>query len=368
MNRWSQQIRSGVRRGWQALIGLAAFWLLAGSLLQPAAAVTVTDVFAAEVEVPAGGGLPEAFDIALEHVLVKATGLPALGTSAARASLVGDAAAWVSRYSTLPENRVRVEFDPTAVQAALDAAGQPLWGAERPLIMLWFAADLGNGNRQLLGTDSAGLGADDAAADAVRERLLETAANRGLPVVLPLLDSEDLAAVSFADVWGEFEPPLRVAADRYRAEALLVGRARTLDPDRGRVRWRLYTGSDVVAWEGDVAAGPGQAADYFAQAQATFAGASDRVRLRVGNIATLREYGQLRRYLLSLNVVAGATIVRVRDDQIEFELTVRGDATRLAQTLDSGGRLQPAAPARDTGPTGGMARAADLNYDWVGAR
>jgi len=212
------------------------------------------------------------------------------------------------------------------------------------------------------------MGTDEAAADAVRELLLEVAAGRGLPVVLPLLDSEDLAQVSFADVWGEFAPPLRAAAERYGAEALLVGRARSLETDRGRVRWRLFTDGEVVAWEGDLAAGPAQAADYFAQAQATFAGAADRVRLRVGNIDTLNKYGQLRRYLLGLNVVAGASVERVRDDQVEFELTVRGDAARLAQALDSGGRLQVATQAPATVAPGGITRAADLYYDWVGSR
>lgn len=368
MNRRFQQTNSGARRSGRAGAQLALVWVLSCVLLPSASAVTATDIFAAEVDLPAGGGLSAAFDAALERVLVKATGSPALGSSAARDSLVRDSAALVSRYSTLPDNRVRVEFEPTAVQAALDAAGQPVWGAERPLVAVWYAADLGNGNRQLLGADSAGIGADYAVADAVRERLLEVAADRGLPVVLPLLDSEDLARVSFADVWGEFEPPLRAATERYTAEALLVGRARSLDPDDGRVRWRLFTGSDVIAWQGDVDSGPAQAAEYFAQALATFAGAADRVRLQVGNVDTLSKYGQLRSYLLGLNVVAGATIVRVQDDQIEFELTVRGDAARLAQALDGGGRMQSGEQVVDAGMPGGMVRAADLYYDWLGAR
>lgn len=353
--------RFGHRRPAPLLCGLLVAVAVAG-LPRAAHAEVPVEVFAAEVELPERGGLPAAFDAALERVLIKASGSPALGTASARRSITRDSGALVSRYSTLADNQVRVEFDREALQAALDAAGQPVWGAERPLVALWYAVDAGAGNRELLGEVAETAGAGDEPVDALRQQLLDAAEARGLPVVLPLLDGEDRRRISFADVWGEFAEPLRVASARYEADALLVGRARSFDPDARRVRWRLFVGREVVAWEGTPAAGPAQAADYFAQRLATFAGAAGQVRLEVGNIDTLAKYGRLRRYLLGLSVVAGASIVRVDDDRIEFELTVRGDANRLREALDSGGPLTAALAAAPVSTA--LVRPADLRYVW----
>ena len=38
-----------------------------------------------------------------------------------------------------------------------------------------------------------------------RERILEIADRRGLPLVFPLLDTTDIQNVSFSDIWGGFD-------------------------------------------------------------------------------------------------------------------------------------------------------------------
>ena len=63
----------------------------------------------------------------------------------------------------------------------------------------------------------------DAARGRPRLKLLRGGrTNAGLPIALPLLDLEDMTAVTFADVWGGFDEPVQRASTRYRADATLI--------------------------------------------------------------------------------------------------------------------------------------------------
>lgn len=344
------------------LVVAAVCALALALVVAPARAVVLDSVYAAEVDMPDRGGLNAAFDEALGQVLIKVTGVPALGTAAARRSLVSDSAALVRKYSTEADNRVRVEFNGPALQAALDQAGQPVWGADRPLLALWYAVDEGNGRRVVL---PAAAESGEAMLTKLRTRLLESADARGLPVVLPLVDAEDLGQVSFADLWGNFREPLERASRRYGADGILLGRSRSLAPDARRVRWTLTTRTDQFAWEGSVADGPAQAASYLAQSLATYANAADTLRLMVTGVDNLSRYGQVRKHLLALNVVAGAAVARVEEDRVEFDLVVRGDAARLQQALDAGRLLSRAEAQSVPAAPGPGTRLPDLVYRWA---
>src|SRR5258706_15949695 len=78
---------------------------------------------------------------------------------------------------------------------------------------------------------------------AVRKELLAVADERGLPVTLPLLDVQDLRAVTFADVWGGFEDRVAAASARYRADALLIGRVRP-GLIGNQIEWLLVVGAE----------------------------------------------------------------------------------------------------------------------------
>ncbi|NND53672.1 MAG: DUF2066 domain-containing protein [Gammaproteobacteria bacterium] len=324
-----------------------------------ARAVRVPGVYAAEVDLPSGSnGLREAFDAALEQVLVKVSGRDSLGNAGARRSLVPDAGKLVRQYSRLPRGRVRVEFDGVQLERILDAAGQPVWGIERPLLAVWYAVDDGAGNRTILdGNDTSGR------KGRLRAQLQAAADARGLPVVFPLVDAEDLSRMSFADVWGNFTAPLQQASRRYSADGLLIGRARSLSTGERRVRWTVVTRTEQFAWEGSVSGGPGEAASWLSQRLATVADTGGAVRLVVGDINSIDRLGRLQKYLRSLNIVQSAQIVQVRDDRIEFELQVRGDSSRLQRSLDNG-RLLSRVTA-DAAPVAAGARRPDLIYNWA---
>ena len=62
--------------------------------------------------------------------------------------------------------------------------------------------------------------------ETVREQIVAAADERGLPIAWPLLDLQDLNAVTCTDVWGGFEDEIVAASARYRSDAVLIGKVR----------------------------------------------------------------------------------------------------------------------------------------------
>ncbi|HJP04894.1 MAG: hypothetical protein CL799_08970 [Chromatiales bacterium] len=337
-----------------------------GGLTVNAQAARVDDLYGAIGNLPkAGAQLNVAFDEALSQVLVKVTGLPELGGPGARNSLFADSARVVQRYSMLSDTEVRVEFDSKAVRNVLDRAGQPVWGRDRPLVALWLAIDAGGGQRVILAEGSrTPIATDPDALERVCNDLETVADQRGLPIVLPLADAQDLRQVSFSDLWGDFRQPVVAASKRYGAEAVLIGRTRSLDPVQQGVRWTLVAGDEQASWQGDLANGPAYAAEFFAQRLATYADSAGALRVLVTDVDSLDAYGQLQNYFGSLNIVESASVVRVNGDSVEFELVVRGDLSRLSRALDANRQLQSVAIRAAEEYLNTISRRPDLVYAW----
>jgi hypothetical protein len=296
----------------------------------PSAAVP-DDLYSATVELSDSSQKARyaAFDSALAQVLVKVTGRTSASNDI-RQQLFPDSHRLVQRYRKIPPDQVYAAFDAGAIRRGLDAAGQPVWGGNRPLVAVWLAIDTGSGQRYLL---SDGSGDSGGQLDLLRTDLLESASERGLPVVLPLLDASDRAQIGVADVWGGFLDRVNSASRRYGAEALLVGRTTDISSSSSNVRWTLSYAGQQSTWEGGIASGPARTADILARQFATTAGSEGRLRLSVSGIDSIDAYGQLRNYLQNLDIVESAGVAMVEADRVNFELVVRGDAARLERVL-----------------------------------
>ncbi len=339
---------------------LFALFSLALAVVVTAEAARVDDLYVAEValEENTGAARSAAFSKALNQVLVKVTGLEALPEE--QAASFSNAAPFIRQYRILEKNLIQVTFDPVALRRQLDAAGLPVWSAERPVVMVWLAVDQGQGRRDLLG--AAGMFSQDDSADRYRDSLYAAADARGLPVVLPLLDGEDLSKVSVADAWGGFGDVLVAASERYAADATLVGRLREVGAEGTQVRWSMYVAEERVSeWEGDVAAGPRVVADILAQQLATYAADADAITVTVRDIVSLEQYSRALRYLRSLSIVDQVGVSRVLGSAVEFSVTARSDSERLSRDIARGGVFEAVETAAPAEPQEG-------NADWSSFR
>jgi hypothetical protein len=328
------------------------FWWLALVFMLPVAnadAAPVDSLFAAEVSPRSGAtlSLDSAFREALGQVLVKVTGRRDAAVDAQLMGQFNDPRKLVQQYRSDSDGKVWVRFDAAAVKQILDASGQPVWAADRPSTIVWLALDLGGGQRQILSSAEEAsslntqinvpgavvIGRSERLTARVHGELLNAAGRRGLPIVLPLMDSEDLMTVSLSDLWGDFDEPIVSASDRYAADVVLIGRARVFEDGPARVRWTMLMGNEGFDWDGTIGDGPDEVADYLAEQLATSIDASRRLRLQVDGINSLDAYGQATSYLTALGIVESCDIDRVSGDQVVFSLYVRGDSNSLVRVI-----------------------------------
>ncbi|AJE20750.1 DUF2066 domain-containing protein [Azotobacter chroococcum] len=288
---------------------IARLLLLCLSLLSlPALAEQLGGLY--QVREPVASQQPAARDQALQRaldtLLVRLTGKPEVLQNPALAAVRQDPQQLILKYGYEGQALV-VDFDPASTQGQLRQAGLPLWGANRPSLLVWWLNEAG-GTAQLVGD-----GQDSA------QPLRDAAQYRGLPLRLPMADlDEQLVATpeNLASGAG-----LEGVSGRYGANAMLSVRARQ-EGDKWLAQWHLSA-------DGGQSQGTAEAADSTALADAVMLAASERLAerfmgkqeaterltLQVGG-ANLARYAELERTLEPF----GARLRRVEGDRLVYQL------------------------------------------------
>lgn len=286
-----------------------------------------------------------AYQTALDQVLVKVTGNPEAAGSPEMAELFPNPARYVLQYRPGDDNTLVVSLDGAAIETVLRQAGQTIWGSERPLTLIWLAVDWGQGEREVLAADDpTRTTATVRSIDRnrlLRERVQETADRRGVPVVFPLLDAEDLESVSFSDIWGGFDQLLLAASARYGASSVMVGRVRPGMPQRNR--WSHYFADQQRQWSGEPEEAINLLADFLAAAYAIQSNAPpETVTLNVSGVDSVVAYASVQNLMHGLRQIDEFAINAVTGDQIRYTVTVRGGTDSLSRALELSGMLQRA--------------------------
>lgn len=293
-----------------------------------------------------------AFAAAMEKVLVRVTGRRNVAADPGVAGLMSEPGAYVLQFRETVDDELWVAFDGASINEALSAARLPIWGGERPAVLVLLAMDTGGGERYVLASED---DVPDPQRVALREALAEQSDRRGLPVVLPLMDVQDRSVVTFTDLWGGYEEVLLEAAARYDAGAVLLGRYRYDQPDR--VRWTLLEGAEADRWVGRLEDGVGGAAERLSTryAVATDAALEGEVGLAVAGVGSYADFARVLRHLNGLTAVERVSVRALQDDEVTFGLTLRGSLENVDQAIRLGGVLQ----AVDRMPGGPVAAGED---------
>ncbi len=319
--------------------------VLAISGMPLARAVEVPTLYTAEVpfDRTARNGRQRAYDRALNEVLLRVSG-SGLGSDAATINqLFPDSSAYVVQFRQGAADTLWVSFDGQAIERTLREAGQTVWGADRPLTVVWLAVDWGQGRREIVAADDP----DNEQRDArsinrnalLRERVLEVAERRGLPLVFPLMDTTDIQNVTFSDIWGGFDESVIGASRRYDADSILIGRIRT--SGGGRENWSYFFSGDERRWNGPPEQVLNQIADLLAAELAVGGNAPlASVAMSVAGIVSVDAYGNLSRILDNVSVIEEYRITEVSGDRVTVQVDVRGGAERLRRALQFSGLVE----------------------------
>lgn len=325
-------------------IGVAVLWFCAA-----AAAVEMTSLYS--VQVPLDPNDPDsrnfAYQAALTEVLVRVTGTTAVVDSEEIAALFPNPARYVLRYHPGPDSTLVVSLDGPAIENVLRQTGATIWGTDRPLTLVWLAVDWGQGEREIVASDDPQRVSGDARSidrnRLLRERVAEVATHRGIPVLFPLLDTEDLENISFSDIWGGFDDLLLQASTRYEAESVLLGRIRprSLQPNR----WTWYHAGERAGWDGEPEDMIHQLADSLAALYAVSGRAPiGTMRLIISGIDSVNAFGRLQRFMENLRGIDALMIESVAGDRIVYEVAIQGGTERLQRTLELSNMLEMVDP------------------------
>lgn len=332
-------------------------------------AVEVKDLYQGTVMVESRNNERErltAFSDVFRQVLIKVTGNTEVLTLPQVRQAINNAGDYVDTWSyrsisdpvqalPAPANTVRVVepaqrvelsvtfFEPE-VLSLLETANIPLWPGNRPYTLVWLVAQDELGARQLVGASSNGF------AEIIS--LLESEArDRGLPLLLPILDFEDMRAVSANDVWDMDTEKLLQASQRYQSESVLVIRLfRTLSGEvfgkshylfRDQVfELETFEQSEQSFIRQSVSLATDEISAYYA-VLLSGTDSNIQVSLTVEGIKSAEDYAALLAYVANLTDVNDYQVAAVENQTIILRLSTGGQIRQLVETIALSRTLEP---------------------------
>ncbi len=236
------------------------------------------------------------------------------------------------------ERLLWVRFDAAAVNRMLREKGLAIWGSARPSVLLWLSQEQ-QGERVMLQPEML------PEMVAVVE---EQARQRGLAVMLPLMDMEDYQQLPVSALWGGFTGIIQHASSRYGVEVILTGQLVALE-GQWQVEWRLYQDESVESWMGAngalnemVAQGVEQMSDRLAEryTQAIADDSVSQLYVDITGMDNLSDYAKVKAYFESLVMVEQAVLLTMERNRAEFLLNFTGGEEALIQGIKLGRVLE----------------------------
>jgi uncharacterized protein len=283
-----------------------------------------------------------ALPAALGQMLVRLSGDTGIAADPAAQGLMQDAPGLVQRYryrqhvevqDGLPVSRTFLvaRFDPARVDAALAAAGIPVWLPPRPQPVVWLVIDDGSGPRLLGATQAAAVAA-----------LSQRAAQRGLQLQFPQAEAgEQTLLGDIAAGRGEY---LGEASATYGSGIWLLG-SLMRGSEGWRVRWSAYEEGEVLgsttAADADAASLLRQGADLLADSLAAryriaAGGELERIRIALEGLAPLDDYARAMAYLQRLPGVQRVQPVLAEGERLSLEIDLPGGLAQLERLVALG--------------------------------
>ncbi|MCW8331773.1 DUF2066 domain-containing protein [Photobacterium sp. SDRW27] len=328
------------------------FALLIFALLAlPLKAATVTNLYQAQVVLPDTDKQSEkkAREEALEQVLIKVSGQSAITQNEVIRKAVANNSPYISQfgYGSLDgQQTLELTFDRARIRNLLTQASSTLWGEQRPNVLVWMVNEA-NRSRDIVW---------DQSGNAFDPQLKSAADSRGVPVLMPIGDFEDVTAINIPDLWGGFVQPIASASARYQPDAILVVRVRQQADETVQLGWQLFadkpeylTTSRTAPAEGRSAGGSAQAltdmmnqvADFLAEKYAVqLGGASEgHFAIQVDNIQSTEDFFALERMLTNMTSVASANASKLQGNKVFFGINLLSSESAFKRELGQDRRL-----------------------------
>lgn len=286
----------------------------------------------------------------LKQVIVKVVGNSSVVEKADLTVVLDKATTLVQQYEyhrtnvvqadlTQPDQLVlKQRFDADGVNKAIRDLGLPIWGRVRPDILAWVALQQ-DGKQTLLGLENS--------ETKLIQPLNEAAEQRGLPILLPLMDLDDLSQVSFDAVWQKDDAVVQAASLRYGADILLLAQV-NLDNGNATIEWQALIDGDIKRWQSQgqlpdaFKHGIGELADVLANRFSQTIDTNQAVQRLQMNISDVMDYGDFTRlmtYLRQLDYITDIRVMNLNEQKLDLDIAFNGNLQVLQRTLAVGRML-----------------------------
>ncbi len=226
----------------------------------------------------------------------------------------------------------KIRYDAYLVNQLLKGVNLPVWGSNRPDLLMWIAIE-DEGVQQVLSATEA---------LPAREVLKAEADRRGVPLIFPLMDIEDVNNLSYNELWYLFRDKLETASSRYSPEAVLAGKLYRRTDTTWSSRWLFLFDNTAYGFaiqsdekvQGAVQA-LGVAADHLAEHYAVSSGENHgiTVEIEVLSVDNIKHYAQTLHYLEEIATIRQVSLVRVEKNRLVFNVTADGNLKKLQEII-----------------------------------
>lgn len=218
---------------------------------------------------------------------------------------------------------LQLDFEPRLIDELIQEAGMPIWGSNRPVTILWLAAEK-DFQRNIVKQEEL--------RESLSHMIMENAQRRGIPVILPLMDLEDELSVSISDVWGRFNSSIVDASKRYAADSIVTGRISQIGEF-----WQAklsYINQDVerqMEFEAEseealMATLSDQIAENLCQKYCVVQEVVSRmIRMQISGVGNFANFKKVEKYLSDLSSIRKVEVDRIAATNVRFNVALLGD-------------------------------------------
>lgn len=327
---------------------LLVFTLIGLLITNAALAVRVTTIYQAEIPVASQLAttrnqlLPQA----LGQVLVKVTGNTKILDNPTLSSHLKEASTLVQEYGYKASNDsikpylLTIQFDPEGINKLLNAAALPTWGANRPLILAWVDYEVPNHSAEII---------DSSSSNDIQKILRQRADQRGLPIILPVMDVTDLNQVAVNDIVSMTTAKLQSAAKRYSSDAILMLRMmRVTDGFTAQAKLVL----DTNEWSWNISGKTlaevlntlvDNMTDTLSSRYSTVVTNTiqSTLTLKISGVSQQDDFANMMHYIQHLTPVASAQVMQITGSDVILNVSLHGTRESFSQIISVGKKLTP---------------------------
>lgn len=331
-------------------------WMASLLLVQiPTKAIEINDLYYTQVPISSASEAEKqkAFKTAAKQVLIKVSGNAAIADQQDVYKLLSKPEKLIQGFhyseeilheSEMDDNisqlYLNVQLNEQAINDILTRTGQPIFGKNRPKILLWMVME--NSIEQSILSDN-----DE---HELRHLIKNITKNLGIPVLLPALTLNDLSDWNPSEIFNVSEEWYSKMKNRYGTDGVLVGYINVASTSQTGSQWQLLLKDNKYSWNHDKSDVNQNLTEAFHQLGSylslqfnpsnTVSGPHN-YEVTISNINSLKDFKRIKSYLSSIEQANTVAISELTEDTVKFAVNFNGDKHLLARFVGLNHNFKP---------------------------